>query len=480
MHSILIGALGGEGGGVLMNWIVEAARAHGLLVQATSVPGVAQRTGSTSYYIEMAENPAAVFALVPMPGRVDVVAVSELVEAARLMERGFVSPRRTLLVTSTSRVLTTAEKMQMGDGRFDSARILEAGASLAQKFVALDLDALARGAATMVSATLFGAMAGAGAFPWPRALCEQAIGANAASLAGFAAAFESAAAQTRNAAPPALEKPVEDAPPAPPALRGAIEALPPAMRMLAARGALRCADYQDDAYARSYVERLARLAGHAPVASPQRDLALEEAARRLALWMTYEDIPRVAALKTQPDRFARIRAEAQMKPEQILTVTEYLKPGADELADILPQKAGEAFLRRVERKGAPGFLGRGLHVRTTGVAGFLTMRALAQFARIRRRSLRFAREQKAIDVWLDGLCDILPQDADFAGALAQLPRLLKGYGETAARGRANYDRIFDSLVAPARKGPRDAARLRQAMAAAMADPDGKALAALLA
>ena len=45
---ILLAALGGEGGGVLMNWIVAAARRAGHVVQATSVPGVAQRTGSTS------------------------------------------------------------------------------------------------------------------------------------------------------------------------------------------------------------------------------------------------------------------------------------------------------------------------------------------------------------------------------------------------------------------------------------------------
>ena len=51
---ILIHALGGEGGGVLMNWIVSAATAAGRKVQATSVPGVAQRTGSTTYYIEIA------------------------------------------------------------------------------------------------------------------------------------------------------------------------------------------------------------------------------------------------------------------------------------------------------------------------------------------------------------------------------------------------------------------------------------------
>ena len=51
--TLLLLALGGEGGGVLHDWIVDAAIEAGYPVQATSIPGVAQRTGATSYYIEL-------------------------------------------------------------------------------------------------------------------------------------------------------------------------------------------------------------------------------------------------------------------------------------------------------------------------------------------------------------------------------------------------------------------------------------------
>ena len=47
---ILLGALGGQGGGVLADWLVEAAHHSGYPAQATSTPGVAQRTGATTYY----------------------------------------------------------------------------------------------------------------------------------------------------------------------------------------------------------------------------------------------------------------------------------------------------------------------------------------------------------------------------------------------------------------------------------------------
>ena len=51
--SIAVLAVGGQGGGVLSNWLIQLAEANGWRAQNTSVPGVAQRTGATIYYIEM-------------------------------------------------------------------------------------------------------------------------------------------------------------------------------------------------------------------------------------------------------------------------------------------------------------------------------------------------------------------------------------------------------------------------------------------
>ena len=113
--TIMIGALGGEGGGLLSDWIVEAARAAGVLVQTTSIPGVAQRTGATTYYLEMMapkQESAAepVFALYPAPGHLDLVVTSELLEAGRALEGGLVTPERTTLISPTHRVMTIEEK----------------------------------------------------------------------------------------------------------------------------------------------------------------------------------------------------------------------------------------------------------------------------------------------------------------------------------------------------------------------------------
>ncbi|MFZ4532601.1 MAG: hypothetical protein ACOYOJ_12395 [Alsobacter sp.] len=56
---IAILAMGGEGGGVLADWLVEMGQAHGHLAQMTSVPGVAQRTGATIHYVEIFPEAAA-------------------------------------------------------------------------------------------------------------------------------------------------------------------------------------------------------------------------------------------------------------------------------------------------------------------------------------------------------------------------------------------------------------------------------------
>src|SRR5919112_4155906 len=127
--TIAILAMGGEGGGVLSDWIVDLAEHSGYAAQTTSVPGVAQRTGSTIYYVEIfpeasvhAAGKAPVLALMPVPGEVDVVIASELMEAGRAIQRGLVTPDRTTLIASTNRVYSMTERTAIGDGKVDSGK----------------------------------------------------------------------------------------------------------------------------------------------------------------------------------------------------------------------------------------------------------------------------------------------------------------------------------------------------------------------
>src|SRR5476651_1932204 len=157
--TLLIAALGGEGGGVLTHWIVSAAEQAGFPVQSTSIPGVAQRTGATTYYIEilpvLARDLAGkrpVLALTPGVGDIDILVASELLEAGRTVANGFVTPDRTMLVASLSRSYAMDEKIAMGDGRFEQDRLIAIIKDNARDSLLLDLDALAKQSGSIVSA----------------------------------------------------------------------------------------------------------------------------------------------------------------------------------------------------------------------------------------------------------------------------------------------------------------------------------------
>ena len=479
--SILIAALGGEGGGVLADWIVQAALAAGLPVQATSVPGVAQRTGATSYYIEFMPEagPAGaqpVFALMPVPGRVDTLLASEILEGVRMIERGFVTPDRTWLITATHRVLTTAEKMAMGDGRFDDAKLIAAAHALSARCLALDLQAIAAAHRTVVSAVMFGALAGAGRLPWPRGLCEAVIEAGgigvAASLAGFAAAYDAAASAASDR--PSRQAPTNIADAVKGHDAGAAASLAETMRL----GEARVLDFQDAAYAQRYRERMRRLQSRAMAGT---EAALEAAARHLALWMSYEDVIRVAALKIRRSRFQRVREDAAARSDNVLEIREHLKPGLEEIAAIAPAALGRRLRERALRAELRGrHPGKGITLHTTSIRGFASLRLLASLKFLRPRSLRWAEEQQAIESWLAALELAASRDGGLARQVAELPRLRKGYGDTAKRGLRAYEAIWRDRVVPWLEGgaAADAAAaqaLEQAIGAALADPEHRAL-----
>ena len=159
--TVLVCALGGEGGGVLAEWLYAAAVGAGLHAQSTSIPGVAQRTGATTYYIEIQPGPAGagsprpVFSLNPVPGAIDLLVSSELLETVRQVGQGMASATRTRIISSTARALTVAEKMVPGDGRVDAARLAATLQRHALGVDLLDFGALAREAGTAVSAPIF-------------------------------------------------------------------------------------------------------------------------------------------------------------------------------------------------------------------------------------------------------------------------------------------------------------------------------------
>ena len=488
---LLICAMGGEGGGVLTGWIVEAARSQGLAVQATSVPGVAQRTGGTTYYIEMAPRDAAgrapVFALTPVPGQIEVVLSSELVEGARAARLGFATPDRTTLICSTHRVFLIQEKMAMGDGRIEPLALEAAARSRSRRATFLDMEALAQAGGVPISPVMLGALAGSGALPIERRHFEAAIRDSGIAVQNNLAAFE--AAYKRVAEPTADPVDTSKATNAPPASGprtardfiidgivapdAMVAGLPAEAREVVARGIDRLEDYQDKVYAALYRQRLE------PFRAANSEL-LREIARHLALRMSFEDVIRVAQAKARAERFERIGREVGVARDEPFEVQDFFKPGVRETADILPPMLARYLLRRAERSPRLANAHIGMKVKTTTVTGYLRVWLLAKLRPWRRRTYRYAQEQTQIEAWLGLIRRAVDRGDDaLAREIVELARLIKGYGDTHQRGSANYAQIVATLVAPALDATDvpagTASTVRAARVAALADPEGKSL-----
>ncbi len=474
--SIAILALGGQGGGVLADWIQHVARKQGWLAQGTSVPGVAQRTGSTVYYVELAKSDTSgrspVMAQMPMPGDVDIVIASELMETGRSLLRGFSTAGRTTLIGSTHRVYAMSEKTAMGDGRGNGEAILKAAQERSRRFIGFDMEAAATRTNSVISAIMLGALSGSGALPFAREDFEQAIResgiAVATNLAGFDEGWTSA--QRDFAMPEDAHAPV---PTATTSVGKALEArvrsmLPEAAIANALHGIQRLMDYQDADYATLYLDRLQSVA-----ALDRGDFTLtSETARHLALWMSYEDTIRVADLKIRETRVARVRGEVSASDAQLLTITEFMHPRLQEICDVLPARLGRAILsNEALTRRLAGLFKSGRHVETTSLRWFLMLRTLAGLRRWRPRSLRFVEEQARIEMWLDRVRAAAESDIPLATEIVRCQRLIKGYGDTFERGLGNFERIMAELSVR----PRSAADVAHLSALALSDDSSQAL-----
>ncbi|MER9257544.1 indolepyruvate oxidoreductase subunit beta family protein [Mesorhizobium sp. M0619] len=455
-------AVGGQGGGVLADWITDVAERNSYVAQSTSVAGVAQRTGATIYYVEMARDTGRlpVFALSPSQGDVDILIAAELMEAGRAIIRGFVTPDRTTLITSSHRIAAVSEKIEPGDGRASSSKVRATAEAASKRFIAFDMEKIAADNGSMISASLLGALAGSDALPFTRESYEQAIGAGGrgakASLAAFAVAYDRARGTTAPAPQPAEPATVDPAPGAGrvsgpqnllqgwQALAARIDLMPAAVRDMALRGLRKVVDYQDIAYGRDYLDRLDKAValddpGHAHALSIA-------AAKHLANALCYDDMIRVADLKTRSTRDRRVRKEVGVKDGSILQVTEYFHPRIEEFCGTLPAGFGSYIENRPK---LAGFLdrriNRGRRIRTDSFAGFAVLWLIGGLRRWRRRLLRHKVETAHLERWYALALSHAPQDYALAVEILNCRRLIKGYSDTHLRAQSKFDRVLSAL-----------------------------------
>tara|TARA_B100000315_G_scaffold210618_1_gene206999 strand:- start:4256 stop:5692 length:1437 start_codon:yes stop_codon:yes gene_type:complete len=431
---LLLGALGGQGGGVLIDWLVDAAKRAGYPAQATSTPGVAQRTGATTYYFELfpEKNPPAqpIFTFFPASGDLDLMIAMEPTEAGRAIERGFVTDCTTV-ITATERVYSTAEKVSAGDGRIDAAPIIEALGKATKNLIQLDVKALSAGTAARGNAIAFGAIIGTGILPLTAEECRASITekgvAVESNIAGFDIGLKAADADpqptstegglTHNAAPESFTSD--------------IAAFPASTHDIIGYGIARLIDYQNEAYAQLYLTRLKTVCD---VDTGENKKLTSEVASHLARWMSYEDVIRVGQLKTRPGRLSQIRAELGVDAGVPLKVTDYFKPGRDEFLSALPKSLSWLVPN----------LGNGiaLHIQTGSFTGYAMLKFMAALKPLRSKSAQYLEEQEAIEQWLDAVAKTAAVDNDLAIRTSNLAIMARGYGRVRKTGLTKLNEIF--------------------------------------
>ena len=425
----------------------QSSEENGYFAQTTSVPGVAQRTGATIYYVELfpgADNlqtPRPVLALMPMPGDVDVVLASELMEAGRAVQRGFVTPERTTLISSTHRVYSIAEKSAMGDGRVDSQALIRHASSSARQFIHFDMSQAAQDTGSVISAVLFGALFGSGVLPFSRTQFEETIVRGGVgvkpSLRAFALGAEKSvhpeepyqAPSAQNVIHTPKNKQVS-------ALLARVEnEFSPHVHYLVTEGIRRLIDYQDPAY---------------------------------------EDTIRVADLKIRDSRFARVRDEVQAKDNQLLNINEFMHPRIEEICETLPKNLGRWLMRpHWLHKALRKVTEKGRTITTSSFFGFLQLYLLAAWRKGRRSTLRYQLETQRIEKWLELVAQAAQTNPALAAEITQCQRVVKGYSDTHARGLRNFQILMDIV---AQQGSKLAPiNLRELREAALADEHGKEL-----
>jgi len=461
MIKLAIFAVGGQGGGVLSNWIVAVAEANGYLAQSTSVAGVAQRTGATIYYVELTPDlgKQPIFSLSPVQGDIDIMITAEMMEAGRAVSRGFVTPQQTTLITSTHRILSVAEKTVPGDGIRASAPVEDTVRKASAKYIGFDMERVAHDARSIISSSLFGALAGSGSLPFSRESFETAIRNSGRGIETSLQAFDVAyrLAQSGGLAPEAnqarqpTELPALKTPRGPKHLLDSwqlltqrLHKLPDNVMPTAHAGVIKVIDCLDPEYANEYLDRLERVLS---VDSVEQDWTLTlAAAKHIANAMTYDDPIRVADWKTRRSRGQRIKGEAGAGDEAIIHLTEYFHPRLAEVCDCLPTGIAKWVENRPRLSAwLDKRIDKGRRIRSDSIWGFTTLWVLAALRPYRRKLKRHKHEIESLELWLSKALDLSDANYPLAVQVLNCRRLIKGYSDTHSRGTSKFDRLMASV-----------------------------------
>lgn len=466
---ILMGTVGGQGGGLLSTWLARGLLNSGWRAQMVGVLGLAQRAGTVTYYVETCPEklPAAVFSAYPTPGDVDIVVGAELLELARQMQAGYAHPG-SVVIADVQRYLATLEKMPAADGVYDAQAIVRGAATLAGDSYLVDAKKLLghhKLPRLSANAVLLGMIAGSSYLRLPAKGFLDAIESTGSAVADNQAAFTlgydlvtaGEIPEKFRAVPPATSSWAElarerrvsltekKASSYDSLLQSGRDELPERVMPVLAEAFARLLDYQDSHYAAEYLDRVRRVYQQERAVTAVAGTVTAAFAQHLANWMTFEDVARVAQLKTRPGRLAGIRREHGVTGSDHLVLVDYLTPDTSYVSHVLPAGLARVVLRVLGWLRV-GDLPVSLDWPTSTPAGYWTLRALATVRRFRRRTALFQAETAALSRWEQAVVDWLSRDHDLAVVVAESGDLVKGYAKVRDDAVADLWTLLDELL----------------------------------
>jgi len=475
--TVLIAAVGGQGGQLFAQWLFDAAREAGFAPVGVGLPGLSQREGATVYYLEFFTHPEETVLFSPFPekGRVQVLIGLELLELLRALQEGYLAPDGAI-VGSTHRVLTADEKLPLKGGFVTAERalpLLQQGGRHCIVFDAVQAAGLTGLSERAANAILFGALAASGILPFPPDAFRRAIEHYGVAVAFNLRAFECGLrfrewqGQLQASGDFALDEWASlPEPRLPSEIQRRMEALSvdDELAMTLRYAARWLCHYQNVPYFARYLDKVQAIYER----ERKRDsnlLVTKEVARILALRMAYEDAVRVAQLKTDRQRFARLRKEHRLDDDTVYRVVDFFSPDWDELTGLLPfgvtddrwqnerrcngQCPIPPLPSQAEELKRPALQ---LHVETTSLLGYLLVRALLLFKPLRPYSRRFRKEWAAIEAWLESVQEAMEVDKDLAFLIARSGEMVRGYGRTRRKTLAVWHAFMAFLKALRQRG----------------------------
>ncbi len=465
---IAIIAVGGDGGGVLTQWIVKLAEKNNYWAQSTTIAGVAQRTGSTVYYIELVPLSSItidgkiytpILAQMPEQGKVDLLIATEILEAGRAIQRGFVS-NETTMIFSTHRNLAIQEKETPGDGISNGEDIFEMTKKYAKTFYCGNFKLIAEKNHSVISASLLGAIAGSNCLPFDgkqfqEVIIDSGVGVKT-SLNAFRESLDYVKlsnAPHQSYQPGVAKATFKDIPPTilSPILKQLVvkieQDFPAVLHQTLFAGVTQVCEWQNKKWAIEYLNKVKKYVDiDSSYIGTQYELS-QNIARYLAIAMTYDDLVNVADLKTREDRWHEVYQQVEAKDKEVVQVIDYLHPGYDEVVGFLPKPIGR-FLstNKTCRRWFVKYLDKDRRMNTHKLVPFLMLYIIGGMRRYRMFTFRHDEEMDNINYWFKRIDTALKTNYDLAIQIAKTYRLKKGYGDTYARGDSKFKSINEFAI----------------------------------